>query len=288
MTEMLDRRCNAYRDDLADAALEGSVQASRFVAGQPYQVVVAIAPLHPVPSQGADLDTEALGGEAVQVFDVKDGWAWCQLAGDGYVGYVPVDMLAKEAPPKPTHRVAAREAFAYQEPTARSKPLRSWLFSSAFKVIATNDDFFELADGGFVGRQHIEAVDAIEPDYVATALALLGAPYLWGGKSMRGIDCSGLVQLSLLRAGIACPRDTDMQARELPGSLAVTDGSLDALQRGDLVYWPGHVGIMIDDRQMVHANGTNMSTAIEPVTQVAERSRQGGPIATAVKRLMKR
>ncbi len=287
MTEMLDRRRNAYRDDLADAKLEGSVQASRFVAGLPYQVVVTIAPLHPVPSRAADLDTEVLGGEAVEVFDVTDGWAWCQLAGDGYVGYTPVDMLARETPPKPTHRVAARETFAYQEPTARSKPLRSWLFGSAIKVMATSDDFFELADGGFVGRQHVEAVDAIEPDYVATALALLGAPYLWGGKSVRGIDCSGLVQLSLLRAGIACPRDTDMQARELPGDLATSDGNLGVLQRGDLVYWPRHVGIMIDDRQMVHANGTSMSTTIEPVTQVADRSRQGGPIAAAVKRLMK-
>ena len=288
MTEVLDRRRNAYRDDLADASLEGRVQASRFVAGQPYHVVVAVAPLHPVPSHDADLDTEALGGEAVQVFDVKEGWAWCQLAGDGYVGYMPVNMLAKDVPPKGTHRVAVGETFAYQEPTARSKPLRSWLFGSTFTLLGTSDDFFELAEGGFVGRQHVEAVDVIEPDYVATALALLGAPYLWGGKSVRGIDCSGLVQLSLLRAGIACPRDTDMQARELPGNLAISDRSLGALQRGDLVYWPGHVGIMIDDRQMVHANGTNMSTTIEPVMQVAERSRQGGPMAEAVKRLIKR
>jgi len=285
MAEVLDRRRHAYRDDLADAALQGRVAAGRFTTGQAYHVAVAIAPLHPEPSHSADLDTEALGGEAVRVFDAAGGWAWCQLVGDGYVGYMPVEMLAIGAPPAATHRMIAREAFAYHEPSARSKPMRSWLFGSRVSVIGTSDDFVELADGGFIGCQHLEAVDAIAPDYVKTALMMLGAPYLWGGKSVRGIDCSGLVQLSLLRAGIACPRDTDMQARELPGSQTVTDNSLDQLQRGDIVYWPGHVGVMIDNNQLVHANGSNMSTTVDAVTLVAQRSRQSGPIATAIKRL---
>ncbi len=284
MTVGLDRRRNAFRDDLADAALKGRVEAARFTTGQAYHVAVTIAPLHPQPASNADLDTQVLGGEAVQVFDVADGWAWCQLAGDGYVGYTPVDMLAVGPPPPPTHRVAARETFAYHEPTARSKPMQSWLFGATLQVVDTNGDFLRLANGGFVGRQHVAAIDTFEPDYAATAQTLLGTPYLWGGKSVRGIDCSGLVQLSLLRAGIACPRDTDMQARELPGDLAVTENSLDQLQRGDLVYWPGHVGIMIDSKQIVHANGTHMSTTIEPVTLAAERSRQDGAIAKAIKR----
>ncbi len=286
MVHVLDRRRHAYRDDLADAALAGRVRASHFVVGQPYQVATAIAPLYPSPSQDADLDTEALGGESVTVFEIAGNWAWCQLASDGYVGYIPADMLAAGAPANPTHRVVSREALAYQEPTARSKPIRSWLFGSAFQVIATNGDFVELAGGGFVGSQHIETIDVTNPDYVDTALQMLGAPYLWGGKSVRGIDCSGLVQLSLSRAGIACPRDTDMQADELPGDAPVPDDQLGVLQRGDLVYWPGHVGLMIDDQRILHANGTNMSTTIDPVAQVAERSRRDGPIATAIKRLM--
>ena len=286
MSDMLDKRRHAYREDLADAALAGRVQASRFVVGQAYHVAAAIAPVRAAPSHDGDLDTEALGGEAVTVFDMQGGWAWCQLVGDGYVGYIPVEMLAQGSPAQATHRVAAREAFAYQEPTARSKPTRSWLFCSTFQVIATNGDFVELADGGFIGSQHVETVDATKADYVATAMQMLGVPYLWGGKSVRGIDCSGLVQLSLSRAGIACPRDTDMQADELPGDVPVPDDRLAPLQRGDLVYWPGHVGLMIDDQKMLHANGTNMSTTIDPVAAVAARSRQSGPIATAVKRLM--
>lgn len=286
MSNVLDRRRHAYRDDLADAALAGRVTATRFVVGQPYWVATAIAPLCPKPSPEADLDTEALGGEAVTVFEVEEGWSWCQLAGDGYVGYVPIETLARGVLARPTHRIASREAFAYQEPTARSKPVRSWLFGSQVRAIASNDDFVELADGGFVGSQHVEPVDATAADYVATALQMLGAPYLWGGKSVRGIDCSGLVQLSLSRAGITCPRDTDMQARELPGDIPVPDDHLPPLQKGDLIYWPGHVGIMIDDQSMLHANGTNMSTTIDPVEKVAERSRRDGPIATAIKRLM--
>ena len=155
-----------------------------------------------------------------------------------------------------------------------------------FQAIAANGDFVEVAEGGFIGVRHVETVETVVPDYVATARQMLGVPYLWGGKSVRGIDCSGLVQLSLRRAGISCPRDTDMQAGELPGDVPVSDEPLGTLQRGDLVYWPGHVGLMIDERQMLHANGTSMSTTIDPVAEVAGRSRGDGPIATAIKRLL--
>lgn len=286
MTGKLDRRLHAYRDDLADASLAGCVEATRFAEGQPYHVAVPIAPLRPQPSIEADLDTEALAGEAVTVFEVENGWAWCQLAGDGYVGYVPADMLAAGAPSAATHKVRARETIAYSEPTARSKPQRSWLFGAALQAVAdAPENFLELEDGTFVGSRHVEAIDAIAPDYVATAATMLGAPYLWGGKSIRGIDCSGLVQLSLQRAGIDCPRDTDMQAGALPGDLKITDNILRELQRGDIVYWPGHVGLMIDETQLIHANGTNMSTTIDPVELIAGRSRKVGPIVAAVKRL---
>ena len=131
----------------------------------------------------------------------------------------------------------------------------------------------------------MEPAGGIEPDFVRTACAFAGAPYLWGGKSVRGIDCSGLVQLALLRAGIDCPRDTDMQARLLPGGVDVTDSGIDGLRRGDIVYWPGHVAIMLDASEAVHASGTLMCTGIEPIATIAERSRKGGPIVAAVKRL---
>lgn len=287
MAETLDRRLNAYRDDLADASLSGRVEAARFVEAQPYRIATSIAPVHPRPSADADLDTEALGGEAVRVYEIKNHWAWCQLAGDGYVGYIPADYLAAGAPPPPTHKVSSPEAFAYAGPTARSKPARAWLFGAAINVTSeAPDGFLELGDGSFIGHRHVEPIGSTVADHVETAMKMLGAPYLWGGKSIRGIDCSGLVQLALLRAGVACPRDTDMQANMLPGDLDLTDNILSHLQRGDIVYWPGHVGIMINATDMLHANGTNMSTTIDSVEDVASRSRKGGPLVSAVKRLM--
>ena len=155
MTAKLDRRLHAYRDDLADASLAGRVEAARFVEGQPYHVAAAIAPLYQRPSTEADFDTEALGGEAVHVFEAENGWAWCQLASDGYVGYVPADLLLGGAPSTATHKVRAREAFAYCQPTARSKPQRSWLFGSTITIAAdAPDGFLEIAETAPRDRQY--------------------------------------------------------------------------------------------------------------------------------------
>jgi cell wall-associated NlpC family hydrolase len=280
----LDPRLYAYRDDLADATLQGRVQAAHYVDGQPYHVTAAIAPLHPKPSSTGDLDTQALYGEAVQVYDVADGWAWCQLSGDGYVGYMPLECLAGGAPTAPTHHVTSVETFVYREPRAGSPRLLALPFGAKIPLTAEADNYFELASGGFVGKPHAEPLGTTSVDYTQTALQFLRTPYLWGGKSVRGVDCSGLVQLSLSRAGVICPRDTDMQEMSLPGELEVTDGILGQLRRGDIVYWPGHVGIMIDDSHVVHASGALMCTGVEAISDVAERSRKGGPVFSAVKR----
>ncbi|MBU2531934.1 MAG: C40 family peptidase [Alphaproteobacteria bacterium] len=285
MPDAPDRRLNAYRPDLADATLRGKVEAKRFTAADDFHVVASIAPVHVRPSACSDLETEALGAENVRVFEISDGWAWCQLAGDGYVGYLPADALAPGVAPAATHKVASAETFAYAEPTARSRRVRSLLLGTRLSVIGDTAAFFALAGGGYIGKRHAEDIGAVEADYVTTAMMLAGAPYLWGGKSVRGVDCSGLVQLALCRAGVACPRDTDMQARMLAGDLAVGADTLDELQRGDIVYWPRHVGIMVDRTNLLHANGTHMTTLVEPLTDVVDRSRGDGPVATAIKRL---
>ncbi len=177
-------------------------------------------------------------------------------------------------------------ALVYAEPTARSPARAVRFFSSRLRARPATDDFLELDGGGFIGRPHVTALDARAADIATTAQAFLRAPYLWGGKTVEGVDCSGLVQLCLGRAGIDCPRDTDMQRRELPGDLELAADSLPDLRRGDLVYWPGHVAIMFDASHVIHATAHVMSVTIEPVLDVAARARGDGPIATAVKRLV--
>jgi cell wall-associated NlpC family hydrolase len=282
----LDPRLHAYREDLADAALQGRVKAARFVEGQPYRVTADIAPVHPKPLGTGDLDTQALYGETVQVFDVSDGWAWCQLTGDGYVGYVPSKCLTAGARGEATHQVTSVETFVYREPRSGSPRLRALPFGAQITVAAEAENFLELTGGGYVGKPHVQLLGMTHADYAQTALQFSQTPYLWGGKSVRGIDCSGLVQVSLSRAGIHCPRDTDMQESSLPGGLEINGDILGQLRRGDIVYWPRHVGIMIDGAHVVHASGTLMCTGVEPISDVAERSRNDGPIFTAVKRLL--
>jgi len=288
MPDSLDHRLHAYRDDLADARLRGRVQATRFTEGNAYRVTAEIAPVYPRPTQESDLDTQALYGEALTVFDVTDDWAWCQLHGDGYVGYIPIEFLDVREPAGATHKIAAPQVFAYSKPDAASKPMKTLLLGTTITVTRESGEYFEISTTGrpsFVGKRHVEPREAISPDYVTTAEMLLRAPYLWGGKSARGVDCSGLVQLSLIRAGVECPRDTDMQESALPGDIPVDEDVLSCLRRGDIVYWPRHVGIMIDGTHMIHASGTMMATEIEPVCVVAERSRKGGPVVSAVKRI---
>lgn len=289
MNDALDPRLNAFRADLADVRLRAKVATERYVAGAIFHVVAPIAPVLAEPDAGGALETEVLCGETVQVFDVADGFAWCQAVNDAYVGYVPEDALAVgggvASPGKATHRVSALATHAYAEPKATARAGRALLFGSVLRASPVSEEWVECAGGGFVPARQLTAIGERAGDHVATALRFVGAPYVFGGKSIRGIDCSGLVQLALEAAGMACPRDTDMQEKRLSGALGVDEDILGRLQRGDLVYWPRHVGIMIDATRLVHASGTLMCTGIEAVAAVAARSRGDGPVVSAVKRL---
>lgn len=280
-----DPRRHAYRDDLADKALEGRIAARRFVEGEPWTVAVAHTPVFPAPRPDGDRDTEALAGEAVTVFEVREGWAWGQLARDRYVGYIAEADLMRGPPPAATHVITSPSALVYADPTARAPARATRYFATRVHVRAEVDGFAELATGGYVGRPHIAPLDDRAPDMAATAQTFLRAPYLWGGKTVAGLDCSGLIQLCLDRAAIDCPRDTDMQQADLPGNLDIGAEALPPLRRGDLVYWRGHVAMMIDALRAIHATAHVMSVTIEPLADIAARARGNGPIATAVKRL---
>ncbi|MEM8552113.1 MAG: NlpC/P60 family protein [Pseudomonadota bacterium] len=312
----LDHRLHAIRDDLADARLKGRVDRPRY-AYPTRKVVIAPSTRCEVSPGFSALDTEFMFGEPVDVFDtedsepvepddlvVKDAWSWVQSAVDGYVGYVQsADLVDAPAEP-PTHMVSALHGILYEEPTIKryfmSKlPLGAMVTVTGFEE--TSETFAKVinlsqhrdtlyrhglrarlpdTEEGYVLTKHLRPLDAPADDFVAVAEMFSGVPYLWGGKTATGIDCSGLVQLALAAAGHAAPRDSDMQLAL--GRDAPIDGPL---RRGDLIFWTGHVGIMTDPHTLLHANGFHMVTAVEPLQEAVKRLKEQNLPIIAVRRL---
>lgn len=277
---VLDPRLNPYRRDIAARHLEGRVESRAFVDGTLCEIVDAIADIRRDPAHEAALDTQALRGERITIYDVSDeGWAWGQLETDGYVGYLSANALGPLGP-APTHRVIAQRTFGFPGPDIKLPPMEA-LPMGALLVIASETDKFALnAYGWHFPRAHVAPLAHRQTDFVTTAEMFLNAPYLWGGKTSLGIDCSGLVQMALQAAGIACPRDTYMQETSLGRAV---DGK--ELRRGDLVFWKGHVAVARDRDTLIHANGHHMMVAIEPAETAISRIRAAGSDITSVKRL---
>ncbi len=277
-----DKRLHAYREDLADAALAGRVEARRFVSPRPMRVIEPILPLYREPRFDAMQLTQALLGETVKLFDEQEGWAWVQLARDGYVGYVNANALGATGL-APSHRVAVPSTFLYPAANLKSQPALAVPLNAEVTVTEQQGAFSRLGDGRFVFSQHLQPVGVFEPDFVAVAERFLHVPYLWGGKSVQGLDCSGLVQLALEAAGVAAPRDSDMQEAALGSSIPHDDFS--ALRRGDLIFWDGHVGMMTDAVTLLHANGHHMMVVAEPLADAVERIASRYGRMTSVRRL---
>ncbi|MCK1757804.1 C40 family peptidase [Bradyrhizobium sp. 137] len=280
---MHDPRLTPVRGDIAAKYLQGKVEANRFVTGEEFEVVEAIAAVREQPSSNATLMTEALRGERVTIYDRNgEGWAWGQLNADGYVGWLPDAGLARPAA-TPTHVVSVLRTFAFPGPSIKLPPADTLVLGSKLTIVREHGAFAVTRDGTFLPKIHLVPLDHREPDFVAVAERFVGTSYLWGGKSSFGIDCSGLVQVSLTAAGIGCPRDSDMQQAGLGRALEAHEW--DKLQRGDLIFWKGHVAIVRDGATMVHANAYHMATVIESTGPAIARIRQAGSEVVAIKRL---
>jgi hypothetical protein len=280
----LDPRTTPARPDLAARHLAGVVDAQRFVEGKAYEIDAAQAPVRDAPVQDAELLTEALKGERLTIYDVNtDGWAWGQLADDGYVGFVPSSALRAPGP-SATHKVAALRTFVFPGPSIKLPPVETLSFGCRLAIARIEEPFAITGSGGHVPLLHLAPLAATETDFVAVAERFLGTPYLWGGKSSLGIDCSGLLQLSLAACGISAPRDSDRQEQALGSPLA---GSRDPrqLRRGDLVFWKGHVAIVRDATSLVHANSHHMAVAFEDSAAAIARIRAIAGEVTSVRRL---
>lgn len=277
-----DARLTPARSDIAAAHLKDVVRAPRYVEGNVLAADRGLIALRATPSATSRLETQILFGEQFTVYDENDSWAWGQCAFDGYVGYVERRLLG---PPHgaSSHRVRARFSHIYAAADVKSPALRSLPMNAKLSISTAGPKFAALSKGGFVPTAHIEPLATVAADFVSVAEQLLGVPYLWGGRSPEGIDCSGLVQSALERSGVNAPRDSDMQERVL--GKAVHGGPAAPLRRGDLVFWSDHVGMMCDDETLLHANSHCMMVAREKLADVVGRNRSAGSAVTSVRRL---
>lgn len=259
----LDRRVHAARGDLADMALAGTLFSAHYARAVPFTCVAPGAPIMSAAAHTAEAVSELLRGETFHALDVMTDWAWGFCGHDGYVGYIRRDAL--DTIETPTFRISARCAPLFSAPDIKAPIADYWPGGALFSGEA--DDGFVACAEGYVHARHATTVDAEPGDWVSVAERYLGQPYVWGGRGHRGIDCSGLVQVALGQCGKPVPRDTDLQCEGI-GSPIDSDA---ALIRGDLIFFPGHVGIMTDARTLLHANAHWMAVVAEPLADVVAR-----------------
>jgi cell wall-associated NlpC family hydrolase len=272
----LDRRLNAWRSDLADMRLREKVASKRYVVGEGAAVVSAICDLRPRPEPQCPVDHQLLGGDVVLVFERAGQWAWVQARRDGYVGWIQARHLAGVVP-EPTHLVCTPRTFVYPGPDLKLPAVRTLSMgtglSPAGEEVVRGARYVILKSGEALFARHVRPIGKHDRDYVEVARRFIGTPYLWGGASGFGLDCSGLIYLAMRMCGRSVLRDSDMQAATVGQPIDPGSG-LGNLRRGDLVFWRGHVAIVEGNGNLLHANGYTMDVTSEPLMQALDRIEQ--------------
>lgn len=259
-----DARITLARPDLAVRSLEAIVTADRYDDGRRYVCAAPAAAIRRSPDPGAEQLDQLLMGEGFDVLDEQGGFAWGQARRDGYVGFVEIGAV-KPADGAPTHKVSAIRTYAFAEPSIKTRASGPYSLGALVRIEAQDGRFCRAAGIGWIVQEHLAPIGAFETDPADVAERYLGAPYLWGGRESLGLDCSGLTQQALGACGLAIPRDTDQQQG---AGQPISEAEL---RRGDLVFWKGHVAMMLDGERIIHANAHHMATAIEPLSVTRAR-----------------
>ena len=265
---MTDSRLTPWRPEFASRTLEGQVAAQSYVDPVPMSVIVPAVGIYGSPSLAAELQDQTLFGEVFDVLRQEGDWAWGQARRDGYVGFVQGSALSTNLEPA-THQVSAIRTYAFATPNIKAQATGPYSLNSLVTLEAHEGRFVKALNSGWFVQEHLAPIGRFETDPVVVAERFMGAAYLWGGRESQGLDCSGLVQQALLACGRACPRDTDMQ-QALGKEITQSE-----LARGDLVFWRGHVAIMLDDQHILHANAHHMAVEIEPLSGAISRIAAG-------------
>lgn len=265
----LDPRTTLIRDGRASIALEGVVPAASYIEPKTKRLAMPSAALRRAADAASEQMDQLLFGELFDVLEEQGGWAFGQARRDGYVGFVEIAALG-EAEAEITHWVSALRTYAFSEPNIKSAPVGLYSMNSLIAVQACEGRFVKGAGTGWLVEAHLSPIGFCETDHAGVAERFLGAPYQWGGRESLGLDCSGLVQQALYACARGCPRDSDQQ-QDLGHAIDRKD-----LQRGDLIFWRGHVAILTDERTIVHANAHHMMTAREGLNEAIARIHAAG------------
>ena len=267
-----DVRLKPVRDGVAAEHLQGMVEADKFAEGKDLHITAPVCVLKREPNDSAAIDSQLLYGERFVAFGEKDQWLWGQSPRDHYVGWIRKSVVA-QGHLDATHQVMSRGTFLYTEADMKSQPVMKIPMASRLVVtdrVSVRDTDYLKTSRGWVVKKHVRVLSKSARDFVMVGESMLGMTYLWAGRSTFGLDCSGLVQLAMQMAGIAVLRDTDMQEATI-GEAVDLAPDLSGLKRGDLVFWPGHVGMMRDSDNLLHANGHTMRVFSQPLEDADKR-----------------